>query len=70
MNVGSNEESLITFNGDNIEEYDKHDIDTNIEFESIETSIKKYWFNQRMVDFVNKLEWSNQTYQTNGNVRD
>ena len=38
LNVGSNEyvaaEALLTSHGDNIEEYDKQDIVTNIEFES------------------------------------
>ena len=42
-------------NGDNIEESDKQEILTNIEFEAIVTPIKRYLFHQRMVDFVNKL---------------
>ena len=62
--VGSNEyvaaASLITLHGDNIEEYDKQDIVTNIEFEAILPSIKKHFFHQRMVDFLNKLELSDQ----------
>ena len=33
-------------------------------------SIKKNFFHQSMVDFVNKLELSDQEYQTNGTVRD
>ena len=32
-------------------------------------SIQKYFFDQLMMDFVNKLKLSDQTYQTNGNVR-
>ena len=53
-----------------MEEYDKQDTVTNIEFESIVPSIKGYFFNQRVVDFVNRLELSDQNYQTNGNLRD
>ena len=45
------------------------DIITNIKFESISTSIKKYWFYQRMVDFINKIELSDHKYQSNGNIR-
>ena len=74
FNVGSNQdvesESLLTLDGNNIGEYDKQDIVTNIEFESIVPSIKKHLFYQRMVDFVNKIEFSDQKYHTNGNVRD
>ena len=33
-------------------------------------SIKNYLFHQRMVDFVNKLNLSDQKYHTNGNLRD
>ena len=73
MKVVSNEDvvssSLITLHGDNIEESDKQDIVTNIEFEATVPSIKKYFFCQRIIDFVNKLEFSDQTYKTNGNVR-
>ena len=62
MNVGSNEyvaaEALLTSHGDNIEEYDKQDIVTNIEFKSRAHSIKRPLFHQRMVDFVNKIELS------------
>ena len=43
---------------------------TNFESESIIPSIKKYLFHQRMVDFLNKLEISDQQYKTNGTVRD
>ena len=31
--------------------------------------IRKYFFHQRIVYFVNKLELSGQKYKTNGNVR-
>ena len=47
--------SLLTLHGKNIEDYDKQDIVTNISFEAIVPSIKKYLFFHRMVDFVNKL---------------
>ena len=57
-------------NGNNIEDCDKQDIVTNIEFEAILPSIKNYYFHQCMVDFVNKLELSDQKYQTNINIRD
>ena len=74
MNVVGNEyvvaSSLITLHGENIEEYYKEDIVKNIEFESIVSSTKKYFFHQRMVDFVNKLELSDQKYQTDGNITD
>ena len=33
-------------------------------------SIRKYFFHHIMMDFVNKLELSDQKYQTNKNVRD
>ena len=56
--------------GDNIGEYDKQDIDTNIQFESILPSIKKYFFHQHMVDFMNKPELSDQKDQTNDDLRD
>ena len=32
-------------------------------------SIKNYFSHKCMVDFVNKLELSDQKYQTNGNIR-
>ena len=41
----------------------------NIKFKAIVTSIKNYFLHQLMVDFINKLQLSNQKYQTNGNVR-
>ena len=57
--VGSNEYvasvSLLTLHGNSTEESDKQDVVTNIEFEAIVSSIKKYFFHQCMVDFVNKL---------------
>ena len=46
---------MLTLHGDNIEESEKQDILTNIEFEAIVTQIKKYLFHQRIIDFVNKL---------------
>ena len=48
----------------------KQDIVTNIEFETIISSIKKDLFNQRMVGFVNKIDLSDKKYQSNGIVRD
>ena len=42
---------------------------TNIEFEAIVLPIKKYLFRQCMVAFVNKLELSDQKYETNGYIR-
>ena len=48
----------------------KKDIATNILFEAIVISIKKYLFCQHVLDFVNKLEWSSQKYQANVNVWD
>ena len=64
MIVRSNEDfssaSLIYFHGNNTEDSDKQDIVTNTKFEAILTSIKKTFFHQRMVDFVNKLELSDQ----------
>ena len=60
---------MIPLCGDNIEDFDKQDIFTNISFESVIPPIKKNFFHQRMVDFVNKLEFTDQKYQTNGTVR-
>ena len=48
--------SLFNFNGDKNEDNEKQDIIINIEFEAIVPSIKKSFFHQRMVSFVNKLE--------------
>ena len=74
MNVGSKEDvaavSFLTLQGKNIEKSDKQYIVKNIEFEAIVPSIKDYFFHQRMVDFVNKIELRYQKYHTNGNVRD
>ena len=71
---GSNEdfaaESFLILHGNNIEYSDKQDIVTNMKFEAISTSIKKYFFHQRMVDFLNALELSDNKYHTNGNVGD
>ena len=61
--------SLLTLHGNNIEYSDKQDIFPNTEFEAIITSVKKNFFHQRMMNFVNKIELSDQKYQTNGNVR-
>ena len=61
---------MLNFCGGKIQESEKQDIVTNIEFEAIVTSIKKYFFHQRMVDFVNKLELSDRKYQTIINLRD
>ena len=66
MVVRSNENfaaaSLFNLCGGNIEDSDKQDIVTNIEFEAILPSIKKRFFCQRMVGFGNKLELSDQKY--------
>ena len=57
LNVVSNEyvtaASLINLYDNKIEEYEKQDIVTNIEFEAIVPSSKNYFFHQYMVDFVN-----------------
>ena len=39
-------------------------------FEAIIPSIKNNFFHRHMINFVNKLELSDQKYQTNGNIRD
>ena len=66
LNFGSNENvsaaSLLNFYDNNIEEYEKQGIVTNLKFEYIITSIKKHFFHQRMVNFVNKLELSDHEY--------
>ena len=49
--------SLLTLHDNNIEEYDKQDIVTNTYFEAIVPLINKL-FNQRLVYFVNKIEFS------------
>ena len=48
--------SLFYFHGEKNEDNEKQDIIINIEFEAIVPSIKKSFFHQRMVSFVNKLE--------------
>ena len=64
MVIVSNEDvaaaSLLALHSVNIEETDKQDIVTNISFEAIVSSIKKCFFNHSMVDFVNKLDLSDQ----------
>ena len=74
MVVSSNEDvgsvSLLSLHGDNIEYDEKQDIVLNKYFEAIIPSIKRNLFRPPMVNFVNKLELSDQKYQTNGNVRD
>ena len=47
---------LLTLHGDNIEDLKKQDKAENTSFEYIVPLIKKYYFHQRIVDFVNKLE--------------
>ena len=48
----------------------KQDIVKNIEIEAIVPSINKNFFHQHMVSFVNKLKFNDNTYQTNGTLRD
>ena len=62
--------SLFFFHEDNNEDYDKQERDKNIKFEAKIASIKKNLFHRLMVDFVDKLELSDQKYQTNVTVRD
>ena len=70
MVVISNEDvsaaSLLCFHRDKIEDSDRQDIVSNIKLESIITSIKKNFFNQRTMNTVNKIDLSDQKYQTNG----
>ena len=61
---------FLTLHGNNIEESDKQDRVTNIQFESIVPPTKKYFFHHSVADFLNKLDLSDQKYQINGNVRD
>ena len=56
--------------GDNIEYNDKQEIDSNIYFETILSSIKGNSFISAWWLFFNKLELSDHQYQTNGNIRD
>ena len=62
--------SLFFSHEDNNEDYDKQERDKNIKFEAKIASIKKNLFHRLMVDFVDKLELSDQKYQTNVTVRD
>ena len=55
--------------GDNNEYYEKQDIVKNIYFKAIFTSTKNNFFHQHMIDFLNRLEFSDQKYQTNETVR-
>ena len=68
MNFGSNEDvtdaSFLTLHVNNVEEYDKQERVSNIEFEDIVTSIKNDFFLQSMACFVNKLELSDKKYHT------
>ena len=62
MVVGSNADveaaSLIYLHGKKTEYSYKQDIVSNMEFETIIPSIKKYFFHQCMVNFVNKIDLS------------
>ena len=54
--------SFLSLHVENNEDYEKQDMVANIEFEARDNSIKKCLFHKRMVDFVNKLEFSHQKY--------
>ena len=45
------EMSMLSLHGENNEKSEKQDIVTNIEFEAIFSSIKRYFFHQIMIDF-------------------
>ena len=62
--------SLIYLLGNNIGDFNKQNIVSKTEFESIIPSIRYNFFHQRGMNFVNILELSDQKYHTNGNVRD
>ena len=47
--------SILFLYCDNIEDYEKYDIVSDIEFEAILPSIKRDFFHQRMVNSVNKI---------------
>ena len=68
--VNSNEyvasELLIYLHEEKIEDSDKQDIVSNIEFEAIKPSIKNNLFYHCMMDFVSKLELIDKKFQTNG----
>ena len=72
--VNSNEDvasaSLLSLQGNNIEDYEKLDIVSNTEFEVIIPSIKINFFHRRMMNSVNELDLSYQKYHTNGNGGD
>ena len=72
--VSSNEDVasvlFIYLHVDIIVDSDKQYIVTNIEFEAIIPSIKNNLFHQCMVNFLHKLDLSDQKYQTNGVLRD
>ena len=61
---------MLSFHDDNNEDDEKQDIITNIDFEAIVPSMKNNFFYHIMVDFVNKVEFIDQEYQTDGTVRD
>ena len=54
----------------NNEASEKQDIVIDIYFEAILNSIKRNFFHQGMFGFVDKLEFSDKKYQTNGTIRD
>ena len=62
--------SLIYLYVNTIGDFDKQEIVTNIEFEAMIPSIKNNLFYQRMVDFFNRIEISDQKHQNNGVLRD
>ena len=62
--------SFFSLHGNRINDSDKKYIVSNIEFKAIVPSIKKSFFYQHMMNFLNKLDSSGQKYQNNGNVRD
>ena len=51
--------SLLSMYNENNKDNEKQGIVTNIEFEFIILSIKKYFFHQSMIDFVHKTEFIN-----------
>ena len=58
------------FHVNNIKDSKKLYTFKNIEFETISTSIKKSFFHQHIMIFLNKIELIYQKYQTNGTVGD
>ena len=61
---------VLSLNGNNIGYSDRQDIVSKKSFESIITSIKKNFFHQRMMIFINNLELSDKNHRNNGNGRD